>query len=97
MQFGDFEEAVVICNGSDNCNGLVLVGFLGGLGLGLRDDAGDRDGRAIDARLKKALENDFVEVGVSATYSIGKVSVFVRPFLLTSICSWRGCEISEKG
>lgn len=70
MQLGDCEETVVICNGSDNSNCLVLVGLLGGLGLCLGDNARNRDGRTVDARLKKALENDFVEVGVGATYAL---------------------------
>lgn len=86
MQFGDCEEAIVICDGSDNCNGLVLIGLLGGLVLGLGDDAGDGDWRTVDARLEKALKNDFVEVGVSATWYIREVSVFVRSFSFISIC-----------
>jgi hypothetical protein len=74
VQFGDCEETVVICNGSDNSNCLVLVSLLGGLGLCLGDNARNRDGRTVDARLKKALKNDLVEVGVGATCALETVS-----------------------
>jgi len=55
---GDLEKAVVIGDGTDNNNDLLL------LALELASDAGDRDRGAVDARHEQAAEDDLVEVRV---------------------------------
>lgn len=61
-ELGDSQETVVISDGTNDDNGLV-VGFLRGVGGNSREG----DGRAIDARHEKAAENDFVEGRVGTT------------------------------
>lgn len=75
MQFGDCEETVVVSNSANDSDCLALIGLLGGLSLGLADNTRDGDWRSVDAGLKQALENDFVEVGVSATCAWAKLLV----------------------
>lgn len=75
MQFGNCEEAVVVGNCANDSNCLVLVGLLRRLGLCLANDAGDGDWGTVDAGLEKALENDFVEVGVSSACAWAKLLV----------------------
>lgn len=64
-ELGDGQDAVVIGNGADDDDGLALVGFGGVL-----DDAGERDGRAVDPGHEQAAQHDFVEVGISAAWGI---------------------------
>jgi len=67
VQLWDREHAVVVCDGADDGDGLVGVGLFGGLGRDFSCDAGDGHGWAVDAGHEEAAEDDFVEVGVSAT------------------------------
>ena len=53
---GDGQETVVISDGTDNYDGLVVR-----LLRGVRNDSGDRDWRSVDAGHKKAAEDDLVE------------------------------------
>ena len=69
VEFGDGQEAVVICDGSNDGDRLVLVGLLCALGADFADDAGDGHGRAVDAGHEKTLEHDLVEVGVGSAWS----------------------------
>ena len=55
-ELGDGQETVVISDGANNHNGLV-VGLLGSVG----DNSRDGDGRPVDAGHKEAAENDLVE------------------------------------
>lgn len=64
-ELGDGQDAVVIGNGADDDDSLALVGFGGVL-----DDAGERDGRAVDPGHEQAAQHDFVEVGISAAWGI---------------------------
>lgn len=58
----DGQEAVVVCDGGDDADGLVGVGFLGGFGGDFAGDAGDGHRGAVDAGHEEAAEDDFVEV-----------------------------------
>lgn len=62
MKGGNFQEAVVVCNGAHHTDGLVGVGFLGGLGGDFAGDTRDGHGRAVDAGHEEPAEDDFVEV-----------------------------------
>jgi len=55
-ELGDGQETVVIGNGANDDNGLV-VGLLGGV----RDDSRDGNGRSVDARHKKTAQDDLIE------------------------------------
>ena len=55
-ELGDGQETVVISDGTNNHNGLV-VGLLGSVG----DNSRDGDRWSVDAGHKKAAENDLVE------------------------------------
>lgn len=55
-ELGDGQQTVVIGNGANNYDGLV-VGLLGGV----RNDSGDRDRGSVDAGHKQAAEDDLVE------------------------------------
>lgn len=55
-EFGDSQETVVISDGTNDDDGLV-VGLLGGV----RNNSGDGDRGSVDAGHKKAAENDLVE------------------------------------
>lgn len=55
-KLGDSQETVVISDGADNHDGLV-VRLLGGVG----DDSGDRNRGSVDAGHKQAAEDDLVE------------------------------------
>ncbi len=57
----DGQEAVVISDGTDNDNGLV-VGLLGNVG----NDSGDRHWWPVDAGHKQTAEDDLVEGGLGA-------------------------------
>lgn len=62
-QLGDGQETVVVSDGSDDDDGaLVLL-------VQVADNAGDGDGRAVDARHEETAQDDLVEVGVGATCS----------------------------
>lgn len=58
----DGQEAVVVCDGSDDTDGLVGVCFLGRFSSDFAGDAGDGHGGAVDAGHEEAAEDDFVEV-----------------------------------
>jgi hypothetical protein len=58
---GDLEEAVVIGDGADNNDGLLLVAV-----LEVGGNAGEGDGRAVDAAHEQAAEHDLVEGRVGA-------------------------------
>jgi hypothetical protein len=62
VECGNGEETVVVCDGGDNADGLVGVGFLGGFGGDFAGDAGDGHRGAVDAGHEEAAEDDFVEV-----------------------------------
>lgn len=64
-ELGNGQETVVIRDGADDHNGLV-VRLLGGVGRNSRD----RDRGPVDAGHKKAAENDLVERGVGSAYRI---------------------------
>lgn len=70
-ELGDRQETVVISDGTDNNDGLV-VGLLGSVG----DDSRDRDGRSVDAGHKEAAQDDLVEGGVGSAW-IESASVVV--------------------
>jgi hypothetical protein len=57
-ELGDLQQARVVSDGTNNDNGLTLCG------LGVANNAGDRDGRSVNAGHKETLKNDLVEVGV---------------------------------
>jgi hypothetical protein len=61
-QLGDLEETVVVGDGTNNDNGLALGT------LGLADNAGDRDGGAVDARHEQAAQDDLVERRVGTAW-----------------------------
>lgn len=58
-KLGDLKKTRVVGDSANNNQSLTLLGVL--------DKARKADGRAVDTRHEKALQNDFVEVGVSAT------------------------------
>lgn len=60
-QLGDLEEAVVIGDGSDNDNGLVLVALAGLLAGGGGNDARDGHRRTVDAGHEQTAEHGLVE------------------------------------
>lgn len=62
LDLGDLEQAVVIGDGADNNDGLLVVAILQ---VGL--DTGQRDGRAVDARGKQAAQDNLVEGRVGTT------------------------------
>jgi len=55
-ELGDGQETVVIGDGANNNDGLVVR-----LLRGVRNDSGDRDRGSVDARHKQAAEDDLVE------------------------------------
>ena len=55
-ELGNCQESVIIGDGANNYDGLVVR-----LLRGVRNDSGDRDGRSVDAGHEKAAENDLVE------------------------------------
>lgn len=69
-QLWDREEAVVICDRSDNNNGLALV-RLGNIG----DNARERDRRTVDARHKKAAKHYLVEIRIRAACQMILISL----------------------
>ena len=72
IDLGDLEEAVVIGDGTDNNDGLLLVAV-----LEVGGNAGEGDGRAVDARHEEATEHDLVE-GRVGTACGRKVSFVLR-------------------
>lgn len=62
---GDGEEAVVISDGANDNDGLLLVGLVA---LGESHEARKRDGRSVDARHEETAQDDLVEVGVGTAY-----------------------------
>jgi len=62
-ELGDGQETVVISDGANNNNGLV-IGLLGGV----RNNSRDGDGRSVDAGHEKSAENDLVEGGLGAAW-----------------------------
>lgn len=58
-QLGDGQKAVVVGNGSNNNNGLSLLGL-----VHVGDDARQRNRRAVNAGHEKAAQNNLVEVGI---------------------------------
>lgn len=63
-ELGNGEETVVVGDGAHNDDGLALVFLCGTLALGDGYEAGNGDGRAVDAGHEEAAEDDLVEVGV---------------------------------
>jgi len=61
-ELGDGQETVVIGDGTNDDNGLI-VGLLGGVG----NNAREGDGWAVDARHEEAAEHDFVEGRLGTT------------------------------
>jgi hypothetical protein len=57
-ELGNLQHARIVSDGTNNDNSLTL------LGLGVANNAGDRDGRSVDAGHKETLKDDLVEVGV---------------------------------
>lgn len=66
VELGHGHEAVVVGDGADHGDGLVLVRLLRALGADLAGDAGDGHGRAVDAGHEESLEHNLVEVGVGS-------------------------------
>jgi len=66
-ELGDDLKSVVVCDGTDDCDGLALVGLLGGLSADFAVDAGDGHGWSIYSRHKQSLEDDLVEVGIGSS------------------------------
>jgi hypothetical protein len=58
---GDGQEAVVVGDGANNDDGLLLVAV-----LEVGRDAGERDGRAVDAAHEQAAQDHLVEGRISA-------------------------------
>lgn len=67
---GDGQETVVIGDGADDDNGLLLVAV-----LEVGRDAGQRDGGAVDAAHEQAAQDHLVEGSISAAW---KGDVYVR-------------------
>ena len=79
MQLRDGEQAVVICDGANDCDGLVGIGFFRALGGDFAGNAGDGHGRAINAGHEESFEDDFVEVGVSSAWKVWTLVDFRSP------------------
>lgn len=62
-ELGDGQETVVVGDGADDDDGLV-VGLLGDVG----DDPGERHGGPVDAGHEEAAEDDLVEGGLGAAW-----------------------------
>jgi len=75
-ELGDGQETVVIGNGANDDNGLV-VGLLGGV----RDDSRDGNGRSVDARHKKTAQDDLIEGRVGPAWQKSASSRSARNFL----------------
>ena len=60
---GDGQETVVVSDGADNDDRLVLVAV-----LEVGRDAGQRDGRAVDAAHEQAAQDHLVEGSISAAW-----------------------------
>jgi hypothetical protein len=67
-ELGELKEAVVVSDGTDNDNGLALVGLGVRLVGGSRDDLGEGDGGAVDLGHHKTAEDNLVEGSVGAAY-----------------------------
>jgi len=63
VHLGDDEEAVVIGDGANNDDGLVLVAV-----LEVGGNARERHGGAVDARHEQAAEDNLVEGSISAAW-----------------------------
>ena len=68
VHFGNGQHTVVVGDGADDSDGLVSVGLLCGLRGDFAGDAREGHGRAVDAGHEKALQDDFVEVGIGSSY-----------------------------
>lgn len=66
-QLGDDVHSVVVGDCADDCDGLALVGLLGGWGADFAVDAGEGHGWAVDSRHEQSLEDDLVEVGIGSS------------------------------
>lgn len=64
IKLRNLEETVVVCDGADDNDSLLLVAV-----LDVGGDAGEGHGRAVDAAHKQPAENDLVEGRVGTTYS----------------------------
>lgn len=64
---GDGQETVVVGDGANDDDGLLLVAV-----LDVGGNAGEGDGRAVDARHEEAAQDNLVEVGLRAACEIGK-------------------------
>lgn len=82
VEFRDGQQAVVIGDGADNGDRLVLVRLLSALGGDFAGNARERHWGSVDARHKQSLENDLVEVGVGAAFQSPIVSVPAFLFFL---------------
>lgn len=61
-ELGDLEQSVVVRHGADYDNGFAQGLLACPATLGVRNDAGERDWRAIDLGHEETAEDDFVEV-----------------------------------
>lgn len=84
LDLGDLEQAVVVGDGADNNDRLLVVAVLQ---VGL--DAGQGDGRAVDARGKEAAQDNLVEGRVGTTCCWRVVSK--RACLRGLRCAVGGC------
>jgi len=66
-QLGDDVHSVVVGDCADDCDGLALVGLLGGWGADFAVNAGEGHGWAVDSRHEQSLEDDLVEVGIGSS------------------------------
>lgn len=73
----DGESTVVVCDGSDNNNGLSIV--LGGVWVGsVPDDSRERNWWTVDLRGKESAEDNLVEWSVGSTCFFVNFVVFSR-------------------
>lgn len=71
-EFGDCEQAGVVGDGAhDDKGALGRRHFFGGAAAGEHGEAGEGEGRAVDAGHEEAAEDYFVEVGVRTTCAVG--------------------------
>jgi hypothetical protein len=69
-QLGDVQKAVVIGDGTDNDDGLALVGL-----ADVGDGAGERNRGAVNSGHEQATKNGLVEVGLGAACYASNISL----------------------
>lgn len=89
LGLGALNQAVVVGDGADNDNGLLLVAV-----LQVACDARQGDGRAVGARHKEAAKDNLVEAGVGPACMMGKESSVSRLFFCLN---WESDAFAEKG